>query len=113
MQIGVRLREERDKLGLTQTAMAKVCCVAFRTYCDYEASKTEPKASLLVHLNEIGADVMYILTGCRILQQNISAEEQTLIENYRAMDLAARLNVQAVGVAFAKSEPLKKAGKSS
>lgn len=108
MQIGDRLREERDKLGLTQTEMAKACGVAFRTYCDYEASKTEPKASLLARLNEMGVDVMYILSGCRIPQDNISIEEKKLIENYRAMDEAARLNVQAVGAAFAKSEPVKK-----
>ncbi|MBT0351738.1 helix-turn-helix transcriptional regulator [Morganella morganii subsp. morganii] len=104
MQIGVRLREEREKLRLTQTEMAKICGVAFRTYCDYEASKTEPKASLLMNLNKIDVDVMYILTGCRILQKNISVDETSLLDNYRSMSPAARLNVLAVAAAFAKSE---------
>ncbi|AHG18451.2 hypothetical protein Z042_01425 [Chania multitudinisentens RB-25] len=105
MQIGDRLRLERERLGYTQTAMAKVCGVAFRTYCDYEAGKTEPKASLLNAMHEAGADVMFILTGQNTPVQDISMEEQKLVQNFRAMDEAARLNIQAVGDAFAQSKP--------
>lgn len=108
MQISDRLRQERDRLGLTQSEIAKLCGVAFRTYCDYEAGKTEPKASFLNKIDKLGADVMYILTGDRTLKGDITSEEQRLIENYRAMDKNARLNIQAVGASFAKSEPLKK-----
>ena len=35
-------------------------------------------------------------------------EEKKLLENYRAMDQAARLNIQAVGDAFAQSKPRSK-----
>ncbi|WP_060417856.1 helix-turn-helix domain-containing protein [Serratia marcescens] len=108
MQTGDRLRQERERLGHTQTAMAKICGVAFRTYCDYEAGKTEPKASLFEAIHAAGADVMYILTGQKIPPQQISTEEQKLVENYRAMDDAARLNMQAVSDSFAHSKPNKK-----
>ncbi|HAT4498765.1 MULTISPECIES: helix-turn-helix domain-containing protein [Serratia] len=110
MQTGDRLRLERERLGHTQTEMAKISGVAFRTYCDYEAGKTEPKASLFEAIHKAGADVMYILTGQRSSPQNISMEEQKLVENYRAMDDAARLNIQAVGDSFAQSKPKLKSG---
>ncbi|CDG96495.1 Transcriptional regulator, XRE family [Xenorhabdus bovienii str. puntauvense] len=103
MQVCDRLRIERDKLGLTQSEMAKACGVAFRTYCDYEAGKTEPKASFFSQISELGADVMFILTGHRVAQGEISIEEQKLIENYRAMNEESRLNMQAVGSVFAQS----------
>lgn len=109
MQTGDRLRQERERLGHTQTGMAKICGVAFRTYCDYEAGKTEPKSSLFEAIHEAGADVMYILTGQRTPPQNISMEEQKLVENYRGMDDAARLNMQAVSDSFAHSKPNKRA----
>lgn len=105
MHIGERLREERERMGLTQTATSKACGVAFRTYCDYEAGKSEPKASTLSALGDIGVDVLYVVTGHRLPLVEISNEEQKLVENYRAMDKAARLNIQAVGDAFAKSSP--------
>lgn len=67
MQTGDRLRQERERLGHTQTAMAKICGVAFRTYCDYEAGKTEPKASLFEAIHAAGADVMLSLQAKKAL----------------------------------------------
>lgn len=103
MRIGDRLRKERERMGLTQTAISKACGVAFRTYCDYEAGKSEPKASTLSALCDIGVDVLYVVTGQRIPPVHITSDEQKLVENYRAMDEAAKLNIQAVGDSFAQS----------
>ncbi|CDL85716.1 helix-turn-helix domain-containing protein [Xenorhabdus cabanillasii] len=102
MQVNDRLKIEREKLGLTQIEIAKACGVSYRTYCDYEAGKTEPKASFFAQLDEMGADVMFILTGQYSAKSNISMEEQKLIENYRAMSEESRLNMQAVGSVFAQ-----------
>ncbi len=103
MHIGERLRKERERLGLTQSDFAKAGGVAFRTYCDYEAGKSEPKASTLSLLGEMGLDVLYVVTGQKTPVSGITTEEQKLVENYRAMDDAARLNMQAVSDSFAKS----------
>lgn len=110
MQIGVRLREERERVGMTQASIAKACGVAFRTYCDYESGKSEPKASTLSALEGVGVDVLYVISGHRMPLADISCEEQKLVENYRAMDEAAKLNIQAVGDSFAKSKPQMKSG---
>lgn len=65
-----------------------------------------PGGGYLSALAVIGIDVMYILTGNKIptTVDEVSMEERKLIVNYRAMDEAARLNIQAVGDAFAQSK---------
>lgn len=110
MKIYERLRSERKRLGLTQTAVAKVCGVSLHSISDYESGKSEPKLSVLESLTVLGVDVMYILTGNRTLPAIMSVEEQKLVENYRAMDDSAKLNIQAVGDAFAQSKPNLKTG---
>lgn len=50
---------------------------------------------------EAGADIQYILLGEVRLTEN--QEEKALLENYRAMNEAARLNMQAVSAAFAQA----------
>ncbi|MBA0204406.1 helix-turn-helix domain-containing protein [Pectobacterium aroidearum] len=92
MQIGDRLRQERERLSLTQTAMAKICGVAFRTYCDYEAGKTEPKASFFNELNNAGGDSWYVLTGKYMPNiGDVSNDELELIKIYRAAPLAIKV----------------------
>lgn len=96
MQIGEYLRAERERLGLTQTAMSKAAGVAFRTYCDYEAGKSEPKASTLVALKEFGVDALYVLTGQRTPSAgDFSYDEIELVSLYRSAPLAVKAAVLA------------------
>lgn len=96
MQIGEYLRAERERLGLTQTAMSKAAGVAFRTYCDYEAGKSEPKASTLAALGEFGVDPLYVLTGKNTPKAgDFSGDEIELIMLYRAAPLAVKAAVLA------------------
>lgn len=96
MQIGDYLRAERERLGLTQTAMSKAAGVAFRTYCDYEAGKSEPKASTLVALGEFGVDALFVLTGRRTPSAgDFSSDEIELISLYRSAPLAVKAAVLA------------------
>ncbi|MGO2307137.1 MAG: helix-turn-helix domain-containing protein [Providencia sp.] len=109
--IGQRLRKEREDSGISQEVIATNLGVSTRTWGKYERGETVPDAAILALLSNIYSfDTNYILTGVKTAPVNISMEEQKLIENYRSMDEAARLNVQAVGAAFAKSEPVKKVG---
>ncbi|MNG64103.1 transcriptional repressor DicA [compost metagenome] len=106
--IAARLREERSKIGESQSSMAEKFGVSARTWGKYERGETMPDALTLSRLGgELGIDVAYVLTGQKTSNtvDSISMEEQKLIENYRAMDEAARLNIQAVGDAFAQSKP--------
>jgi transcriptional regulator with XRE-family HTH domain len=64
--IGIRLREERNKLGLSQEKLAEVGGVQKLAQTNYETGKRSPTGDYLVKISEIGADVNYILTGVRV-----------------------------------------------
>lgn len=110
--LGERLREEREKLGLNQTDFAKLADHSRSAQAAYERDEKIPGGGYLSTLATAGIDVLYVLTGNKTpsSMDSVSMEERKLIENYRAMDEAARLNIQAVGDAFAASKPNKKVG---
>ena len=95
MQIHARLVEERDRLGLTQVEMAKTGGVAFRTYCDYEAGKSEPRASFLAQAAAAGIDVLYVLTGAHSAAQ-MAPDEEIVLAGYRKLDARGRTGVLAL-----------------
>lgn len=99
-----RIKEERKRLGFTQVRFAEIAGVQPTTQINYEKGTRTPDAGYLEKIGIVGADVLYIVTGQRTPPPTISVEEQRLIENYRSMDEAARLNMQAVSSAFAQSE---------
>ncbi|EDU3806377.1 helix-turn-helix transcriptional regulator [Salmonella enterica subsp. enterica serovar Hartford] len=101
--IGVRIREERKrlKLNLTQAQAAMICGISREMWGKYERGQAMPGGDVLPSFAEAGADIQYILLGEVRLTEN--QEEKALLENYRAMNEAARLNMQAVSAAFAQA----------
>ncbi|PAU76754.1 XRE family transcriptional regulator [Halomonas salipaludis] len=65
MAIGQRLREERERLGMTQSAFSAVAGVTKNTQLLYESDQRSPKADYLERLAGIDADVQYVVTGIR------------------------------------------------
>lgn len=65
MTIGARLKAERERLGLTQPAIAKVAGTTKKSQIDYEKGTTSPKADYLLAVSQAGVDLMYVLTGKR------------------------------------------------
>jgi len=63
--IGERLKEERERLGLTQTEFAALGGAGRKTQFNYESGERTPDAAYLAAIAEAGADVLYILTGQR------------------------------------------------
>ncbi|MGO3397319.1 MAG: helix-turn-helix domain-containing protein [Serratia proteamaculans] len=102
---GSRLREERVRLGKTQQELAEIGEVHKNSQGNYENDSKHPDSKYLSLIGAAGVDVLYVVTGNRTPTPVITSEEQKLVENYRAMDKAARLNIQAVGDAFAQSSP--------
>ncbi|MBF0214854.1 MAG: helix-turn-helix transcriptional regulator, partial [Magnetococcales bacterium] len=60
-----RLKEERKKMRLNQTAFGSLGGVVLATQSDYELGKSYPDARYLAAIATAGADVSYILTGVR------------------------------------------------
>ncbi|MCL6619462.1 MAG: helix-turn-helix domain-containing protein [Thermomonas hydrothermalis] len=61
---GRRLKEERERLGLSQTSMASLANASKGSQILYEKGKP-PTADYLKAIAAAGADVTYILTGRR------------------------------------------------
>lgn len=62
-EIGMRLKEERVRLSLTQKTFAAVGGVQANAQSKYEKGERSPNAIYLAQLAELGVDVLYVVTG--------------------------------------------------
>ncbi|GAA5784884.1 helix-turn-helix domain-containing protein [Chitiniphilus shinanonensis] len=63
VEIGVRLRAERDRLGLSQAALGLAVGVTNKTQSLYEKGERAPDAAYLSAVAALGMDVQFVLTG--------------------------------------------------
>lgn len=92
--IGERLREERERLGLVQAALAERCGVKKNAQSNYERGDRSPDAEFLYMASGAGVDVLYVITGQRAVGA-VAADEAALIEAYRSAPEAVRKAVLA------------------
>lgn len=85
MNIGSRLKEERERLGLTQKALGAIGDFGKTTVIAWERGTAFPNALFLADIAAIGADVRYIITGERDAPppEVLSADERYLLDRYR------------------------------
>lgn len=111
---GERLLTERKRLELSQEGVAERCGVTLRSQRNYEKGERSPDADYLERLAAIGADVLYVLTGERStgMPPTLSAEEQLLVDAYRALPVEKRKAVLAdlITGGSAKPAPRKASG---
>lgn len=112
-----RLKAERTRLGLSQTALGKALGVTKWTIINYErtgARGTPIPADLLSACSRLGMDVQYIVTGVassnlnRVAEEagsyrvepkrppTLSPDEQRLLEKYRRLKPAQRTQAQTI-----------------
>jgi transcriptional regulator with XRE-family HTH domain len=84
--IGNRLKEERERLGHTQTTLATLAATTKKTQIDYETGRTSPNAEYLKTLSSVGFDVTYIVTGQRLDNVARTTREMSLLHHYRLLD---------------------------
>ncbi|WP_282395759.1 helix-turn-helix transcriptional regulator [Pseudomonas sp. PS01298] len=68
-EITQRLREERLRLGLTQSELAAFGGVKVNAQNVYERGIRVPNAIYLANIAKAGVDVLYVLTGGRKFAQ--------------------------------------------
>lgn len=85
--IGERLREERERLRLSQAAFGEIGGVKANAQGKYENGERFPAADYLQAVAEVGVDVLYVVTGVRAPQpaESISAAEADLVMHYRQL----------------------------
>lgn len=87
--IGMRLREERERLGLSQPAMGEIGGVKKLTQLNYEKGERSPDAAYLSAISKFGVDVQFVVTGIRSAEA-LDADEQELLNLYRTAPLAIK-----------------------
>lgn len=103
--IGARLREERERLGLTQEAFGAAGNAGRRTLIDWEKGISSPTAVQLSALSAIGVDVLYVVTGARLTSvPGLTPEESALLDNFRHSPPAARQALKTTSDLFAKHD---------
>jgi len=73
--IGTRLKEERERAGMSQKSACEVGKVARKTLFNYETDERSPDADFLGAMYANGLDVQYIISGERKRVAPIETEE--------------------------------------
>lgn len=100
MGIGYRIKEARERLGLTQTELGKLVGVTGSAITNYEKETSHPKEQVIYKLMEcLDVDANYLFQDVmKISKKNndISLAEYEHIKKYRALDLYGQNAVIAV-----------------
>ncbi|UAN04814.1 helix-turn-helix domain-containing protein [Achromobacter mucicolens] len=102
LEIGVRLREERERLGFSQQAFAEIGGASKRSQVEWEKGAQVPNAEFLAHIATRGADVTYIVTGVRTLS---AKEMEADLDRYGMAWETLEMALEATG---RKMSPAKK-----
>lgn len=113
-----RLREERERLALSQQALAEKCGVTARSQRNYESGERNPDSAYLAAIAAAGADVLYILTGQRMggvvatpAAPALSPRKAALLDHYEATSEEGKKIIEAA--AFAAAQPATKRSKAA
>lgn len=69
-EIGLRLKEERARLGYSQSDFAEKGGVGRTSQVKYEAGERVPDGNYLKKVSELGVDILYVVTGKGVGEQN-------------------------------------------
>lgn len=69
MNLGARLKAERERLGLSQTEFAAVAGASKHAQINWEKGAAAPNAAALAAWAECGLDVLYVVIGERSKRQ--------------------------------------------
>ncbi|MNU87274.1 Helix-turn-helix domain protein [compost metagenome] len=89
MELFERLKEERNRLGMSQTAFGEIGGVKVLAQRNYESGKRSPDAEYLARVAAVGVDVLYIVTGARALsQQDLEADLARYGQAWETLEMA-------------------------
>ncbi|ATW43456.1 helix-turn-helix domain-containing protein [Glaesserella parasuis] len=102
VKFGQRLREERTRLGYSQTALVEICEISYNAYSNYELGKRFPSADLLMKLGTLGFDIVYLLQGLKNAYAP-EIKERMLLKTFRELsetqqkDIIEQINTLEMG----------------
>lgn len=113
-QLNERLREERERLGLSQDEFAEIGGVQRRSQGNYERGERVPDAAYLAAIAGSGVDVLYIVTGIRTPPASpvaLDADTQGMVDLYQRLPAEDRVAMKRLANSAAQQtdEPKKRA----
>lgn len=109
---GDRLKEERERLGLSQEAFGAIGGVQKLAQRNYEKGNRNPDASYVAAIAMAGVDALYLLTGQRTAATPaLKPDEAALLDNYRHAPKEQQEILRATSAAFANKPTTTKASK--
>ena len=104
--LGARLREERERLGLSQLVFGALGDISLRTEQDWERGVSAVKSDFLNIVAQHGVDVLYVVTGERLSAKLTLDPIQSAVLNslaqcspQRQMDEVQHMALLAAGMA--------------
>ncbi|WGV21051.1 helix-turn-helix domain-containing protein [Pseudomonas putida] len=85
--IGPRLREERERLGMTQRVFGDIGGVEPNAQGKYESGERSPRVDYLAALASRGVDALYVLSGIRTPAplEGLNTDESSLLDAFRQL----------------------------
>lgn len=71
--LGIRLRQERQRISLSQATMANIGGIKANAQSVYESGRRSPRAEYLAKIAAAGVDVTYVLTGVRSQSSGVAS----------------------------------------
>ena len=98
MGIGERLKEERERLGFSQTEFAAVAGASKNSQYNYEKGDRCPDAAYLAAVAEKGVDILYVVTGVATPQlvEGFTVAEDKLVNQYRVLPEADQAAIHRI-----------------
>ncbi|MDD7545201.1 helix-turn-helix domain-containing protein [Actinobacillus porcinus] len=87
--VAERLKNERERLKLTQEQLGAVGGVTKLSQFNYENGKRTPDANYLSEVAKVGVDILYVILGEQA-NTTINEEELLLLQKFRNADPAVR-----------------------
>jgi transcriptional regulator with XRE-family HTH domain len=119
VEVGARLKAERQRLGLNQAVFAGLATVSRRTQASYEAGDGAPSADYLAAMADAGVDVLYVVTGRSWVDKvaldgtdewpvpavdSLASEERELLSSFRRMHPSDRMALRQIAGSLARPQ---------
>lgn len=94
---GGRLKEERFRIDMQQIDFAEACGVSRGALLKWEKGEAAPNATALAVMDDLGIDVLYVVTGRRSsdAESRLVPAEQALLDAWRTSSSKGRALLSA------------------
>lgn len=101
-EIGQRLKEERERIGLSQAHFAGIGDLTKQAQINYEQGKRSPDSAYLAALaRHTNIDILFVITGNRsISNESMNKQEVELVEAYRSFGTKGKTAIDAMVTAL-------------